>query len=125
MSMITFKNGLYLIKTEAGSVFLKCHDECELFAYIKNLQENENTVVISTKEIRIDGSTPKVRVFTNPDFKKTSPLSPDEDREEMIGQIIDQLEDLLCKTDEQTLFDGPLYKEAANIIRDTLDKWND
>lgn len=44
-------------------------------------------------------------------------------KQEMVGQIIDQLEDLLSDK-ENVLFEGEVYDKASAIILNTLDNWS-
>ena len=64
-------------------------------------------------------------MFTNSQYKKLpADFSEDVERGEMIGQIIDQLEDLLSGNDEDTIvFEGDVYDKAFYIIKETLSNY--
>ena len=49
--------------------FVECSSEEDLFKYIAKEVSN-GQIVTSVNEICKDGSTPKVKVFTNKDFKR-------------------------------------------------------
>lgn len=65
------KNNLYKIKFHYGtSQFVECDNIEDLFFYIATELVPNGYVVSSVSEICVDGSTPKVKVFTDKRFKK-------------------------------------------------------
>ena len=61
---------LYKINRVFGSaIFIECPTQKELFEYVADLTI-KGVEISSVNQICFDGSTPKIRVFTDMEFKK-------------------------------------------------------
>lgn len=66
------KGILYCIKGESGiPYYVECSDKTDLFMFIAKEYVVKGRIVSTVTQLCSDGSSPKVRVLTDPEFKKT------------------------------------------------------
>lgn len=63
------KGVLYRISLHGRHLFVECENKEDLFRYIAQITVY-GCVVMSVTEMCYDGSTPKVKVFTDKEFKR-------------------------------------------------------
>ena len=120
------KKTIYRIKTYSGRrVYVECDTKEDLLRFIATSLLDQHYTICSVCEICADGSTPKVRVFSDPRYKKIyqemqkQPLSEDE---EVVKSLTPMQLALAYELKEHSYLKDDAYNHLVDKIGEDADK---